>query len=150
MADLVAVRESGGETWLDPVSYHRYDNLAGAVDSLDAQSVARFYATVKPRLEEAYRDLGAAEPAFDRTLERAIVVLLKTPIVDGDIRLRSDSVSYKFADPALEGLTKAQRQFLRMGPRNMRIVKAKLRQVAGFLGIPDASLPPPDAGATSG
>ncbi len=145
-----AVRQAGGETWLDPVSYQRYDNLASAVDSLDAQSVARFYATVKPRLEEAYRDLGAAEPDFDRTLERAIVVLLKTPIVDGDIRLRSDSVSYKFADPALEGLTKAQRQFLRMGPRNMRIVKAKLRQVAGYLGIPDASLPPRDSDETSG
>ncbi len=114
------------------------------------QSVARFYATVKPRLEEAYRDLGAAEPDFDRTLERAIVALLKTPVIDGDIRLRSDSVSYKFADPALEGLTKAQRQFLRMGPRNMRIVKTKLRQVAGYLGIPDDALPRPDSNGTSG
>ncbi len=136
-----AVRQSNGETWLDQASYRRYDNLASAADSLDARGVARFYATVKPRLDEAYRDLGSAEPEFDTTLQRAIVALLKTPIVDGDIRLRADSVSYKFADPALEGLSKAQRQFLRMGPRNMRTVKAKLREVAGYLGIPDSALP---------
>jgi hypothetical protein len=32
-----------------------------------------------------------------------------------------------------------------MGPRNMRIVKAKLRAIAGYLGIPETALPPPDA-----
>jgi hypothetical protein len=48
---------------------------------------------------------------------------------------------YAYANPSLEELTPAQRQFLRMGPRNMRIVKAKLREVAGFLGIPDSELP---------
>jgi hypothetical protein len=49
---------------------------------------------------------------------------------------------YTYANPSLEELTPAQRQFLRMGPRNVRIVKAKLREVAGFLGIPDSALPP--------
>jgi hypothetical protein len=28
-----------------------------------------------------------------------------------------------------------------MGPRNVQIVQAKLREVAGFLGIPDSALP---------
>lgn len=139
-----AVRQAGGEIWLDPASYRRYDNLAGAVESLDARGVARFHATVKPRLDEAYGDLGMPNGDFDRMLERAIVMLLRTPTVEGDVRLRADSVSYTFADPALEGLSKAQRQFLRMGPRNMRSVKAKLREVARHLGIPDAALPPPD------
>lgn len=136
------VRQSGGEIWLDPESYRRYDTLAAAVESLDPRGVARFYATVKPRLDEAFRDLGMPDADFDRTFERAIAVLLRTPIVEGDVRLRADSVSYKFADPALEGLSKAQRQFLRMGPANMRTVKAKLREVARHLGIPDAALPP--------
>ena len=39
-------------------------------------------------------------------------------------------------------LTAAQRQLLRMGPRNVRIVQAKLREVAGHLGIPGQNLPP--------
>ena len=137
-----AVRHTSGEIWLDPASYRRYDNLAGTVEGLDARGVARFYRTVKPRIDEAYRDLGAPDGDFDRTLERAIVMLLRTPIVDGDVRLRADKVSYTFEDPALEGLSKAQRQFLRMGPGNMRAVRAKLREVARHLGIPDAALPP--------
>ena len=140
-AGAFGVRQSGREIWLDPASYRRYDNLAGAVESLDARGVARFHATVKPRLDEAYGDLGMPNGDFDRVLERAIVMLLRTPTVEGDVRLRADSVSYTFADPALEGLSKAQRQFLRMGPGNMRIVKAKLKDVARYLGIPEASLP---------
>ena len=139
-----AVKESRGLTWIDPASYARYDGIAAAVEGLDARGVARFYATIKPRVEEAYRDLGAPGGDVDRTLERAIVMLLRTPIVDDDVQVRAGKMSYDFANPALQDLTKAQRQFLRMGPRNVRIVKAKLREVAGYLGIPDAALPPPD------
>lgn len=136
-----AVRQSGGLTWIDPASYRRYDAIADGVASLDARGVARFYATVKPRIAEAYKELGGGDTDFDRTVERAIVMLLKTPIVDRDVQLLTGKISYQFADPSLEELSKAQRQFLRMGPRNMRIVKAKLREVAHYLGIPDASLP---------
>jgi hypothetical protein len=50
-------------------------------------------------------------------------------------------VAYEFDDPKLQSLSSAQRQFLRMGPRNMRIIKAKLREMAPFLGIAPESLP---------
>jgi len=139
-----ATTSSGGGTFIDPASYHRYDGIATAVDALDARAVARFYATVKPRIDDAYRELIGPDANFDRTLERAIIMLLRTPILDENIRLQTTKVSYAYADPAIEDLPKVQRQFLRMGPRNVRIVKAKLRDVAGFLGLPESSLPPPD------
>jgi hypothetical protein len=139
-----ATRTSAGLTWIDPASYQRYDGVTAAVDSLDARGVARFYATVKPRIDDAYRDLAGGDANFDKTLERAIVMLLRTPVPGEQIQVQSVKMTYAYADPALEGLTKAQRQFLRMGPRNVRIVKAKIRAVAGFLGIPDTALPPPD------
>ena len=126
---------------IDPRSYSRYDGYAQAVAGLDAQGAARLYATVKPRIEEAYQQLGAPDGTFDRTLEKAIIRLLETPIVEGDVGLQSTTVSYSFADPALEGLAPVQRQFLRMGPANMRLVRAKLVEIAGFLGIPPESLP---------
>ena len=137
------VRKSNGVTWLDPASYSRYDGIGEAVEGLDARGVARFYATVKPRIADAYRELGAPDNDFDRTVERAIVMLLRTPIVDRDVQLTTDKVSYGFADPSLQELSKVQRQFLRMGPRNVRRVQAKLREVARYLGIPDSALPPP-------
>jgi hypothetical protein len=145
-AGSFSTKTSRGLLWVDPASYKRYDGIAAAVDSVDARGAARFYATVKPRIDDAYRDLAGSDPNFDRTLERAIVMLLSTPAVEDDVQVRPAKVMYAFANPALEELPKAQRQFLRMGPRNVWIVKAKLRAVAGFLGIPDAALPPPDRG----
>jgi hypothetical protein len=145
-AGAFGVRQAGGAVTLDPDSYKRYDAVAAAVDGLDARGVARFYATIRPRIDEAYAELGMEEANFDRVLERAIVMLLRTPVVEGTVPLQPGGVSYKFADPSLEGLTKAQRQFLRMGPRNMRLVKGKLREVAGFLGIPESALPARDQG----
>jgi hypothetical protein len=135
-------KTTGGVTTVHPASYARYDAIAAAVEGLDARGVARFYATIKPRIEDAYRDLGGPDPNFDRTVERAIVMLLRTPEPAADTEVRQGSVTYTFADPELERLPRAQRQLLRMGPRNERIVKAKLREVAGFLGIPDTALPP--------
>ena len=131
-----------GATWIDPASYHRYDAIGDAVDGLDARGLARLYATVKPRIDDAYHDLVGAQGNFDKTMEKAIAGLLKTPVVDADVQLVSGKMSYAYANPGYEGLTAAQRQLLRMGPRNVRIVKAKLRAVAGFLGIADSALPP--------
>jgi hypothetical protein len=134
-------QQQGAAIRIDPRSYSRYDSYASAVAELDAQGAARLYATLRPRIDEAYGELGAPDGDFDRTFQKALVQLLETPIVEGDVGLASTSVSYSFADPALEGLAPVQRQFLRMGPRNMRLVRAKLVEIAGFLGIPPDSLP---------
>ena len=69
-----------------------------------------------PGSVDGYRELGHPDGNFDQTLERAIIELLKTPVVDGDVALASKSVAYEFADPRLQSLSSAQRQFLRMGP----------------------------------
>lgn len=137
-----AVTTSGGVMRIDPASYRRYDGIAAAAEGLDARGVARFYATIKPRIQDANRDLAGKDADFDQTVQRAIVMLLRTPVIDQDAQLQpGKGVLYTYANPSLEELTPAQRQFMRMGPQNMRIVKAKLREVAGFLGIPDSELP---------
>ena len=68
--------------YIDPRSYERFDRVAAAAASIDPAGASRLYATLKPRIEEAYRELGAPDGTFDRALERAIVVLLKTPVID--------------------------------------------------------------------
>jgi hypothetical protein len=132
-----------GDLRMAPSSFQRYDDLADAAASIDAAGAARLYATLKPRIEEAYRDLGFPDTPFDRTLERAIVLLLRTPVSDGAARLEPKGIGYGFVDPGLEGLTAAQKQLLRTGPRNARIIQASLRQIALALGIPAERLPPP-------
>ena len=59
----------GQELHISPRSYERYDYLADAAASIDPAGAARVYSTLKPRIEEAYRDLGngmaATVPRYD-------------------------------------------------------------------------------------
>lgn len=128
---------------LDTRSYTRYDEYADAVAGLDARGTARLYATLKPRIEEAYGELGEPDESFDVVLERAIRELLRVPLVEEDVRLRARPLSYAYADQRLESLSPAQKHLLRMGPRNVRLIQAKLREIASYLGIPESRLPPP-------
>lgn len=126
---------AGPSPVIDPQSYRRYDGYADAFAGLDAHGAAKLYATLKPRIEDAYRELGFPEGDFDRTLERAINELLRTPVVEGNVPLVSRSVAYEFADPRLQSLSPAQRQLLRTGPRNVRLIQAKLREIAPLAGL---------------
>jgi hypothetical protein len=135
------VVEHDWNPYLDPRSYDRYAAIADAITSLDPDGAARLYGTLKPRIEEANRELGSPDRTFDRTLERAIVSILETPTLDGPVRLRPKGIGYAFADQRLEDLTGAQKQLLRMGPRNVRVIKARLRQIGLALGIPSGQLP---------
>jgi hypothetical protein len=137
-----AIVERNGQRFIDPRSYQRYDAIADAAASIDPPGASRLYATLKPRIGEAYAQLGQPADSFDGALERAIVALLKTPVVDGPVRVESKGgTGYRYADPNLEGLTAAQRQLLRTGPANVRKIQAALRQLAIALGIPPGRLP---------
>lgn len=136
------VLSEGGTLRVDPRSYARYDDLAAAVESVNPSGTAEIYATLKPRIEDAHRELGSRD-AFDAHLERAIVHLLQTPVPQQPVELRPVGIGYGYADPRLESLTAAQKQLLRMGPRNVQIVKDSLREIARELGIPASRLPPP-------
>jgi hypothetical protein len=136
-----AVRAESGDTFVDPRSHQRYNWLADAVASIDTEGAARLYSTLRPRVEEAYAELGSPESRFDATLERAIVLLLQTPVVEGDVRLVTRGALYAYADPRLEALSPAQKQLVRTGPRNTRLMQEKLRAIALALGIPEDRLP---------
>ena len=132
---------SGAALVLDPKSYDRYNGFAAAVNGLDATGTARLYATLKPRITDAYRELGYPDADFDRVLERAIGELLKTPIVEGTVALRPKTMAFAYADSRLESLSAAQKQFMRMGPRNVETVQAKLREIATLLALhPEGSV----------
>jgi len=128
------VTTRGRRRTVDPDSYRRYDGLAATVGSLDANAVARAYTTIKPRLDEAYRQMGHPDGDFDRTVELAIANLLDTPVVDEPPALvQSRGVNWAYADRNLETLRPAQKQLLRMGPENQRVVQAKLREIEAAL-----------------
>ena len=124
---------------IDPRNYERYATIAAAVDSIDAAGAARLYTLVKPRIEEAYAELGRGQ-SFDIALEQAIVAMLRTPALDGNVPLVPKGIGFAFENPQNERLAPAQKQLARMGPQNARTIQAKLREIASALGIPPERL----------
>ena len=111
--------------------------------SIKPEDAARLYGMLKPRIDEAYAELGQPNTTFDQTLERAIVVLLSTPIPAGPIPVEPNgaAVAFRYAEPALEKLTPAQKLLIRFGPENQRTVQTALRNIALALNIPKERLP---------
>jgi len=60
-------------------------------------------------------------------------VLLQTPALDEKVTLEPKGVTYAYSDSKLESLSPAQKQFLRMGPRNSQAIRAKLEEIATLL-----------------
>jgi hypothetical protein len=136
------VRKERTRIVMSPEGYARFDTHAAAISGLDAAGVARAYNTLKPRIQEALREVGGPNADIDRSIERVIAQLLRAPVVQGEVVLVQDIVGYSYADPALASLSRAQQQLVRMGPENTRRVQQKLREIAAQLGIDPASLPP--------
>lgn len=137
------VIKKGRRYYLDPKSYHRYDLVADVFLSLDTEGCLTLYRQLKPLIQAAYSDLGYPNQDFQMTLVRAIVELLKVPVVESDILLKKKVVTYMIADSKLERLSEAQKHLLRMGPENVRIIQGKLREMAAGLGISGERLPRP-------
>ena len=128
----------GATTVIDPRGYERFNPIRQAAASFDAHAAGRLYLAFRPLLQTAYDELGNQEP-FDRAVERSIVSLLAVPAIDGDVRVQQgEGIGYEYADARLESLSGAQKQLLRMGPDNIRIIQAQLRTFAAAIGLPSS------------
>ena len=117
----------------DPAGFAGYDTFADTLTSVDAGAATTAYRTLAPLFEAAYVDLGHPGGGFSKALERAIQALVAVPVLREDVALVPHAIGFRYQDPALEGLTPAQKQFLRIGPRNVRIVQQKLRELQAAL-----------------
>jgi len=115
---------------IDPASYDRYNRFTEVVVSIDARRAAEFYHLLRPLLGQAYGELGYGSRSFDDVVFEAIGRLLETPVLEGPVRLKRPVVMFKYEDEKLESLSAAQKQLMRMGPRNTRMLQTKLREVA--------------------
>lgn len=129
------VRRERGRIFIDDNSYARYNGHAAAVSGLDPKRTAELYRLLKPRIEEAYREVAGPGADFESDLRRALTSVLDTPIADGPIELRATVAGYDYADPALQSLSRSQQQLLRMGPDNARRIQQSLRAIGVEMGL---------------
>lgn len=136
-------RTQDGRLTVDPKSYARYDALADAFSTIDAQAAGAFFKTARPLIDQAWSGLGEGKGDVVDGVARAARGLLSAPALqDGtEIRPAEKGIVYVYADDALEKLTPAQKQLMRMGPRNQLKIQAKLRALALAVGVPAARLP---------
>jgi hypothetical protein len=118
----------------DPASFGGYDVMADAVASLDAGATAATYRTLEPLCEVAFRDYGMPDVRFRAILSRAIDNLLAVPDLGPDVELEPHATTFRYRNPRYEALSPAQKQFLRMGPRNVKVIKKWLRGFKAALG----------------
>lgn len=124
---------SGAALHISPASYARYDGYADAFAAMDAKRAVSIYRYFWPALKSAFAELGEPRKSLHSEGLKAIDHLMQTPEISGNIKLVQPSVYYKYADPSLERLSSAQKQMLRLGPRNSALIKNKLREIKQLL-----------------
>jgi hypothetical protein len=135
---FAVLERARGRFVVDPRSYARYDPVAEALASTDAAAAAGVYRTLEPLFEAAYRELGHPEGGFSSVLEKALKSLAAVPVLEGEvpvIRVPKATVVYEYVDERLEALSVPQKHLLRMGPRNVARVQAKVRELADALSM---------------
>lgn len=130
------VRRKGGTLVADPGGYVRYGAAAGAIGSLDAAAAAALFQKYKPLFQAAYRGLGEQKDDVQDALLRAAQELSAAPLVPAGAALKEKGLGYAYVDDALERLSPAQKQLMRMGPKNQAKIQAKARELASALGAP--------------
>ena len=138
------VRGEAPQLGVDPASYARYNTHAEIVASINPVGAAELYRRLYPLITEAYAELGHPDGGFNDTLQRALRTLLETPVLERDVTLMPRATFFEFVDDELEDLRPVQKQFLGMGPRNVRAVQASLLDIAREIGIGPDDLPTPE------
>jgi hypothetical protein len=127
------VVKRGDVITIDPKSYARYDLATQVFVSLDTEGSAALYRELEPLIDDAYAEISPPGSRFSDRLDAAIEELLEVTPESGSPKLKPKVVTYVYVDESLEGLSGAQRQFLRMGPDNVMLIKAKLRDLKASL-----------------
>jgi hypothetical protein len=127
------VYRQADKEWIDSASYQRYTVYAEILDSMDTETMMTLYKTYKPAVSDIFAEVGDPSEDFESRLIDAIDHLLDTPEVPVPVEVYTDSVMYKYRIDRIEDLSGPQKQLLRTGPENMRLIKAKMRELRDAL-----------------
>jgi len=113
--------------FLDPAGYARYTPYLDLLEKLPPATAAQILSDMEPLVLEAFALLG------ERTTLRSVVQATASqievlPEIDTPVMLVQPNVMYLYADPALESRSEFDKQLLRMGPDNVRRLKAYMSE----------------------
>ena len=117
------VRSEGERLFMDEAGYRRFDPYLDQLEAIDPERLADRIRLFGPLLGQALGELGYADGP-EAGITAAIEGVLAVPEPTGAIELTQPKVLFEYADPNLESLGGLQKQVLRMGPENIRRLKA--------------------------
>lgn len=123
-----------GKMYISAQSYQRYDQLAQALNSIDNAAIVALYKKYLPLFQIVFNEFSYP-PGYQvpDIIRAAAGKILQAPVVTSRIDVIRPTVHYKFADPELEKLSALDKQMLRMGPDNTRLIQGKLREIIQVL-----------------
>ena len=133
-----SVSEVDDKMYISKASYRRYDQLAHAVNSIDSQAAVAVYQKFLPLFQQVFAEFSYPQnyQVLD-IIKAATAKILDAPVITGKIEVIRPTVYYKFANPKLEKLSALDKQMLRMGPENTRLIQNKLRELVEALIVPE-------------
>jgi hypothetical protein len=120
-----AVVERDGRLYADPRNATRFDADLDLLENIEPVAAVQLLNAIAPLIDSALRNLGRPVSSAETILE-AIDWVLEAPAVQGDFELIQPKVFYEYADPAIESLAPLEKQLLRLGPNNLKRLKAYL------------------------
>lgn len=128
------VTQIDDKMYISKASYRRYDQLAQALNSIDNQAAVDLYQKYLPLFQQVFAEFSYPQnyQVLD-IIKAATAKILDAPVISGKIEVIRPTVRYKFANPKLEKLSALDKQMLRMGPENTRLIQNKLRKLVEAL-----------------
>ena len=127
------ISDDGTQVITDPAGFERYDALTQWLESLELKPLLSSLEWFIPLFREAWSYYGEDPAAFDMAVVMTLDLVIATPEVDlSEAQLIRKEAVWIFEDPAIEGLAPIQKQVLRMGPENAKILKAKAAEMRGL------------------
>jgi hypothetical protein len=123
------VFKQAGRLYIEPSAFTRYNVYAQTFAEVNTDNLIVLLEQYERELVNKFSEIAPPDTTFENALLDAINVLLDTPIVKLPVEVSTNRAMYQYANPQLEALSPPQKQLLRMGPYNVRIVKRKLREL---------------------
>lgn len=114
---------------LSPKNASRYAGYVGLADAVDPKQLVGLYVRLYPLFQQAYEELGYPHGSFNNRLNETLDDLLDTPDIKEPIKLVQPKFFYQYADAETEALSIGEKIMLRLGSKNIKIVKNKLGEI---------------------
>ena len=122
--------DNGLAVTMDSKGFKRYDAFAQIIAHLDIEAIVSLYRQFQEPINEAWSKLGYGNwLSFEQALQQALQEILSSPMTKLQARLVRKETVWVYADKKLEALPPLQKQLMRMGPSNGKIIKDKAREL---------------------